>query len=153
MATGEKWVSDRVDCLNRPLNQSERILQRVDSMGHSGSLVSSLGQPLNLSFAQCISIAYFSGFALVKRQLAHERELPPPYVPGPGNADQESTAQGMRRLLGLNAVDDGTHDMFSEEHSNTVRRESQTSSSANDIEMREVRVGPLSVANSASSSS
>lgn len=104
----------------------------------------------NKSSFQCVSITYFSGFALVKRQLAHERDLPPPYFPGPGNTEQESTAQGMRRLLGLDAVDDGTHDMFSEEHPNTTRRESQTLS-ANNVEMREVRLGPLSVANSSSS--
>lgn len=53
----------------------------------------------------------------------------------------------MRRLLGLNTADDGTHDMFSETSTwaDTARRESQTTASAADIEMREVRVGPLSV--------
>ncbi|KAL5490385.1 hypothetical protein ACEPAI_5218 [Sanghuangporus weigelae] len=89
-----------------------------------------------------IPVIYFIGFALLSRQLAHERELPPAYSPGASDTENGNGA-GVRQLLGLDLglVDDGTHDMFSEENSQRRRsrgRRVTSNAASEDIEMREV---------------
>ncbi|KLO18557.1 hypothetical protein SCHPADRAFT_113148 [Schizopora paradoxa] len=86
-----------------------------------------------IAWAVFVPVAYFAGFALLSRQLAHERSLPPPYTPPPGGRDDSPGGIGVRRLLGTEPEDDGTHDIYSE-----TRTHSSGSSLSTDIEMREV---------------
>ena len=96
-------------------------------------------------------MTYLLGFILLPRQLAHEREMPPPYSPPPDDSPSRRSGSraGFRRLLGLDqSIDDGTHDFFSEE---TAGRASPSSSPSEEIEMREVpteRWTPVSLARS-----
>ena len=95
---------------------------------------------------------------MIRRQIAHERELPPPYSP------ENSTGSLFRFFLGRlrkdESVDDGTHDVFSEAASESQSQSgdntsevatTNVSSTASDIEMREVTfdgVRPISISNS-----
>lgn len=81
-------------------------------------------------------VAYFAGFAILPRQLAHERSLPPPYTPPPGGRDDSPGGIGVRHLLGTEAEDDGTHDIYSETRTHSTV--SSRSAVSTDIEMREV---------------
>ena len=106
-----------------------------------------------------LEIAYFSGFLLIRKQLARERELPPPYTPGNGVNGHFGLFLG--RLIQRENMDDGTHDIFSEvaasdsQSANTeggVEASSATvSSGTNEIEMREAGLDnalPVSVGSS-----
>jgi len=121
------------------------------------------GRPIDLlllsnlwtAWAIFIPLLYLFGFALIPRQLVHEKELPPPYTPRTGFPDPDDEQPvGVRALLGLDApeVDDGTHDVFSENPSQTRTRSSAGgTNSSNDIEMREISVDrwtPVSLATS-----
>ena len=124
----------------------------MDRLGRCGFNSSPILAFLNHFFAQFIPVTYFMGFALLRRQLAFERELPPPYSPGASDTEN-SNGTGVRQLLGLDPglVDDGTHDIFSEDNSQRRGgRQRRVSSGAvtEDIEMREVqseRRTPLSL--------
>lgn len=96
---------------------------------------------------QFIPVVYFLGFVLIPRQIKHERELPPPYSPRDNESDRSSPV-GVRRLLGLEPVDDGTHDIFSETSTSRAPASSVAGTASTDIEMREVPVErwtPISV--------
>ncbi|THH02975.1 hypothetical protein EW145_g6640 [Phellinidium pouzarii] len=95
-----------------------------------------------------IPLTYFLGFFLLPRQLAHERKLLPPY--SPRNSESGGSSRlGMRRLLGLDPVDDGTHDIFSEAASNAASSSpgqgatsTSSAATAREIEMREPGSSP-----------
>ena len=90
----------------------------------------------NEIYYKFVPVASFAGFALLSRQLAHERSLPPPYTPPPGGRDESPGGIGVRRLLGTEPEDDGTHDIYSE--TRTHSSSSSHSGLSTDIEMREV---------------
>ncbi|KAI5124526.1 hypothetical protein M0805_003050 [Coniferiporia weirii] len=105
-----------------------------------------------------VPLAYFAGFLLLPRQLVQERELPPPYSPETSESESGS-GFGMRRLLGLDPVDDGTHDIFSEGALSGDNASSQEDTASGSVatsdgtEMREVPVerwAPISLASSLS---
>lgn len=95
-------------------------------------------------------LLYIVGFVLIPRQLAAERELPPPYSPRNGPVEPV----GVRRLLGLEETegnDDGSHDVFSERSTSQSRTGSGGTSTSEDIEMSQVateRWTPVSLATS-----
>ncbi|KAH8117435.1 hypothetical protein DFH11DRAFT_1687438 [Phellopilus nigrolimitatus] len=108
-----------------------------------------------LCHIQFIPLTYLLGFLLLPRQVAHERELPPPY--SPGSEREESPGIGMRHLLGLDhqSIDDGTHDIFSEAVLHTSNSPTGMTSGSvtttDEVEMREVpaeRWTPVTLANS-----
>ncbi|KAL5511567.1 hypothetical protein ACEPAH_4784 [Sanghuangporus vaninii] len=87
-----------------------------------------------------IPVIYFIGFALLRRQLARERELPPAYFTGA--SDTENGIEFGVRQLNRGVVDDGTHDIFSED--NSQRRSGRgrrvtNDAASGDTEMREVQ--------------
>jgi len=89
-----------------------------------------------IAWVAFVPVAYFAGFAILPRQLAHERSLPPPYTPPPGGRDDSPGGIGVRHVLGTEAEDDGTHDIYSE--TGTHSTVSSRSAVSTDIEMREV---------------
>ncbi|EJD05915.1 uncharacterized protein FOMMEDRAFT_104262 [Fomitiporia mediterranea MF3/22] len=98
-----------------------------------------------------IPVIYVMGFLLLPRQVKYERDLPPPYSPGV-TVHEGNNGAGVRHLLGLEPVDDGTHDLFSEDVTrNAGERRRSSSPNSGGIEMREVpneRRTPLSLASS-----